>query len=190
MTRRQILDCSKLKKSADDNFRFDENIRKFSKRVEKYWEKGEIARYEQFLLFQQCFKKACFPVASKGVVVWEWVINHKINQAIYQCLTHYHTMAHFDALNIYSCRKLCEKRRNYLQQAISPFSQCFLPYMAVFSHFKCTLKCCQQFVSIWTSLKFCRLVMIKKFDRLTLSSICTRFNTLKKKASGKYCRKR
>ena len=36
-------------------------------------EKGEIARYEQFLLFPQCFQKACFPGASKGVVVWEWV---------------------------------------------------------------------------------------------------------------------
>ena len=35
--------------------------------------KGEIARYEQFLLFPQCFQKACFPGASKGVVVWEWV---------------------------------------------------------------------------------------------------------------------
>ena len=37
--------------------------------------KGEIARYEQFLLFQQCFQKDCFPVASKGVIVWEWVNN-------------------------------------------------------------------------------------------------------------------
>ena len=35
--------------------------------------KGEVARYEQFLLFPQCFQKACFPGASKGVVVWEWV---------------------------------------------------------------------------------------------------------------------
>ena len=35
--------------------------------------KGEIARYEQFLLFPQCFQKACFPRASKGVIVWEWV---------------------------------------------------------------------------------------------------------------------
>ena len=29
--------------------------------------------YEQFLLFQQCFQKPCFPGASKGVIVWEWV---------------------------------------------------------------------------------------------------------------------
>ena len=35
--------------------------------------KGEIARYEQFLLFPQCFQKACFPGASKSVIVWEWV---------------------------------------------------------------------------------------------------------------------
>ena len=35
--------------------------------------KGEIARHEQFLLFPQYFQKACFPGASKGVIVWEWV---------------------------------------------------------------------------------------------------------------------
>ena len=35
--------------------------------------KGEIAHYEQYLLFPQCFQKACFPGGSKGVIVWEWV---------------------------------------------------------------------------------------------------------------------
>ena len=39
----------------------------------KHCGKGEIACYEQFLLFPQCFQKACFPGASKGVIVWEWV---------------------------------------------------------------------------------------------------------------------
>ena len=39
--------------------------------------KGEIAHYEQFLLFPQCFEKACSPGASKGVIVWEWV-NHTV----------------------------------------------------------------------------------------------------------------
>ena len=28
---------------------------------------------EQFLFFPQCFQKACFLGASKGVIVWEWV---------------------------------------------------------------------------------------------------------------------
>ena len=35
--------------------------------------KGEIACYEQFLLFPQFFQKVCFPGAPKGVIVWEWV---------------------------------------------------------------------------------------------------------------------
>ena len=67
------LDWSELKQSADDNFEVDVNSRKFSKLVENTVEKREIARYEQFLLFPQCFQKACFPGASKGVIVWEWV---------------------------------------------------------------------------------------------------------------------
>ena len=61
--KRQILDVSKLTKFADDNFKFDENGRKFFKRVEKKKKKtvgkGEIARNEQFLLFPQCFQKTC-----------------------------------------------------------------------------------------------------------------------------------
>ena len=55
--KRQILDVSKLKKFADDNFKFDENGGKFFKLVENTVEKGVIARYEKFVLFQQCFQK-------------------------------------------------------------------------------------------------------------------------------------
>ena len=58
---------------TDDNFIFDENGRKLSRQVENTVGKGEIARYEPFLLFPQCFQKACSPRASKGVIVWEWV---------------------------------------------------------------------------------------------------------------------
>ena len=50
----QILDCSKLKDFADDNFEFYENGRKFSKRVEITVGKGEIAHNEKILLFSQC----------------------------------------------------------------------------------------------------------------------------------------
>ena len=52
-----ILDSSKLKKFADNNFKFNFNARKFSKRVENTVGKGEIARYEQFLLSPQFFHK-------------------------------------------------------------------------------------------------------------------------------------
>ena len=55
LSQRQVLDTSKLEEFADDNFKSDINGTKFSKRVENTVGKGEIARYEQFLLFPQCF---------------------------------------------------------------------------------------------------------------------------------------
>ena len=36
-------------------FKFDENGRKFSKRVENIVVKEDIASYEQFVLFPRCF---------------------------------------------------------------------------------------------------------------------------------------
>ena len=55
--KRQILDSSKLKEYADDNFNFDENGTKFFKRVENTVRKGEIACFEQFLLFSPSFQQ-------------------------------------------------------------------------------------------------------------------------------------
>ena len=66
--KRQILDSSKMKEFADDNVKFYESDRTFSNPVQntersqtqfKTVGKGEIARYEQFLLFPQCFHKTC-----------------------------------------------------------------------------------------------------------------------------------
>ena len=54
---RKFLDFSKLKEFADDNIKLDENGREVSIRLENTVGKGEIARYEQFLLFPQCFQK-------------------------------------------------------------------------------------------------------------------------------------
>ena len=51
----RILDPSKLKEFAEDNLKFLENGRKFSKWLENTVVKGEIAYYEQFLLFPLCF---------------------------------------------------------------------------------------------------------------------------------------
>ena len=119
ITRQHILDSSKLKKFADDNLKFDKNGRKFSKRVENTVGKGEIARYEQFFLFPQCFQKACFPGGVKGC----------------RCVTHYHTMPHFDVLETYSCRKHCQKKTIACNKQFLLFSQCFLPYMALIFHF-------------------------------------------------------
>ena len=65
----QVMSPTRSPLSHPGGFKFDENGRKLSKQVENTVGKGEIARYEQFLLFPQCFQKACFP----GVIVWEWV---------------------------------------------------------------------------------------------------------------------
>ena len=49
--KRQMLDSSKLKEFAEGAFKFDKNGRNFLKREENTVGKGEIACYEQFLLF-------------------------------------------------------------------------------------------------------------------------------------------
>ena len=68
----RILDCSKLKEFADDNFKFNENGIKFSKLVEKTVEKEGIARYEPFLSSTVFLKDLyCRPV--KLGLVWERV---------------------------------------------------------------------------------------------------------------------
>ena len=49
-----------MKEFADDIFKRDKNGRKLSKRVENTVGKGEITRYELFLLFPKCFQKKIF----------------------------------------------------------------------------------------------------------------------------------
>ena len=68
-------DFSKLEEFADDNFKFDENGRKFSKRIENTVGKGAIAHYVQFLLFPQLFQKTCTANTQKPGLVWERVIS-------------------------------------------------------------------------------------------------------------------
>ena len=54
-----MLDSSKLKEFADDNFKYDENGRKLSKQVENTVGKGEIAP------FPTVFSKRLFPRGIK-----------------------------------------------------------------------------------------------------------------------------
>ena len=46
-----------MKKFADDNFKFDENGRKFFTQVENTVGKGEIAPNKQFLLYPHSFQR-------------------------------------------------------------------------------------------------------------------------------------
>ena len=56
---------------ADDHFKFDENGRKFSKRVGNTVGKGKITCYKQFLHFPQCFQKICTADMKKPGLIWE-----------------------------------------------------------------------------------------------------------------------
>ena len=58
------LDSSKLKEFADDDFKFYENDKKYSKGVENTVGKGEIAPYGHFLPFPLYFQKTCRPTAD------------------------------------------------------------------------------------------------------------------------------
>ena len=138
----KILNRSKLKQSADNNFKFDENSRKFSNRVENTGGKGEIAPYEQFLLFPQCFEKAFFPGASKGVIVWEWV---NMQSAFHYTIP---TKWHF-------LMPLGNKPfENTVGKAEIAGNECFLPVWITFCHFRQIWNCCLQSLSIRKSLKF------------------------------------
>ena len=55
----KILDSSKLREYADDYFKFDENVRKFSKRVETLWEKEKLLIRSNFSFSKGAFKKTC-----------------------------------------------------------------------------------------------------------------------------------
>ena len=124
-----ILDSSKLKEFADDNFKFDNNGKKLSKQVENTVGKGEIARYAQFLLFPQCFQRACFPGKSKGVIVWEWV-NPLPDMPILDS-SKLKEFADDNSKFDENGKKLskqvenCGKRRNCSLRAISPFPTVF-----------------------------------------------------------------
>ena len=53
----KILDWSKLKQSADDNFEFDVNTRKFSKLVETLWVKEKLLVTSNFSFSHSVFKR-------------------------------------------------------------------------------------------------------------------------------------
>ena len=59
ITRRQILDSSKLKEFADGNFKSDENGRKLSKWVllKTLWEKEKLLVMSNFSFFHSVFKR-------------------------------------------------------------------------------------------------------------------------------------
>ena len=63
----QIFRPFQIERFADDNLFLIKNDGKFSKSVGNTVGKGEIARYEQFLLFRQCFKSFVLQTIGRGL---------------------------------------------------------------------------------------------------------------------------
>ena len=82
--KQQILDSSKFKVFADKS-EFDDNGRRFSKRVENSVGKGEIARYEQFLLLMQCFQKLLWQTCKTQGLFWKGLDTCPQNNNSNQC---------------------------------------------------------------------------------------------------------
>ena len=111
--------------------------------------KGEIARYEQFLLFPQCFQKACFLGASKVVTVWELAKQRQFPSfelhldcflEVFLVLTslgccHFLTLNHTIPTFNDLLKTLWEKKKNAGNQHFLLFPQCFLPFPTQFQIF-------------------------------------------------------
>ena len=61
--------------------------------------------------------------------------------SVLSLLTHYHAMPHFDTLKIYiTVENIVRKGEMACNKRFRLCSQCFLHYMTLILHFKCTLK--------------------------------------------------
>ena len=90
------------------------------------WEK------EQFLLFPQCFQKACFPGASKGVIVWEWVNSFQNN------ILHWSKLKAFEDEKFSIAKmmiSLCHRAENIVGKGKSTGYQHFLLFPQYFQDF-------------------------------------------------------
>ena len=130
--KRQIFYFSRLKQFADDNFKFDENGRKFAKRVEDSVEK--IACYKQFLLFKNsCSGHLTFPKQALA----------------------------FTCLQYKSFENTVGKGEIAHNEQFLLFPLCFLPVWITSYHFH-QKNCCLQTLSVWKGLKFVVWERVKK----------------------------
>ena len=96
--------------------------------------KGEIARYEQLLLVTNNF---FFSHRVFKILVQQT----RINQGLFgKGLTHYHTMHILTHQRYVAVENILRKGEIACNRQFLLFSQCFLHYMALIFHFKCTLK--------------------------------------------------
>ena len=141
---------------------------KWQKVLQKWVEntvgKGEIARYEQFLLFPQCFQKTCTADTEKPglgkeintLSSWKWTFYRFISSIKLKSFTTKTWL--LTTLWKQPFENIVGKGENAGNQHFLLFPQCFLPFPKQISILHSHLFCCLQMLSIWSSLKFCSLV--------------------------------
>ena len=157
----QISDASKLKKFGDDNFKFDENGRKFLKWVENIVGKGEILVMSNFsfshsvfnrLILQTRKTRPCFGKGLKDLLVQS--LKHKICFLVYHTLNPFPNKPRFSWVCSTSLWKTpWEKEEIACNKQFLLFPQCFLPIWGTFCHFHQIWNCRLQTLSLWKSLK-------------------------------------
>ena len=153
-----MLDSSKLEEFADDNFKFDENGRMFSKRVENTVGKGEIARYVSNFAFSHCvFKRH---VKNQGMQTRknQGMFGKRLILLIHNYLLFTTQSRLLTTLKEKAFENIVGKGENAGNQHFLLFPQCFLPFPKQISIFQLHSICRLQMLSIWTSLKFCCVV--------------------------------
>ena len=104
------------------------------------WEKEKLLVTSNFSFSRSVFKRL--------------VLQTRKNQGLFgKGLTHYQQYSILTHYRYIVVENIVRKGEIVCNKQLLLFSQCFLPYMILTFHFRCTLKYCLQFVSIWTSLK-------------------------------------
>ena len=80
------------------------------------------------------------------------------HQHVVLLLTHYHKCRILMPKRYIAVENIVRKGEIACNKQFLLFSQCFLPYMALIFHVKCTLKCHLQFVSIF-NLDQCKILL-------------------------------
>ena len=123
------------------SFNLDQPILQFGK---------ELIGHLQKLLLRRTSLRFCCLIKS--------FLSQSFDQGEHYCVVSFelhsgfNPLPHNTALKIYSFGKHCNKQ-------FLLFSRCFLPYMVLIFHFKCTLKSRLQFCLSLDQSKICRLVM-------------------------------
>ena len=117
--------------------------------------KGEIARYEQFLLFPQCVQRTCTADTWKPGLLWVRVNSLWMTElTIFATFKPFPNKPWFLHVCSTSLLKTAWVKKKLLNKQFLFFPQCFLPVWKLFCHFHQIWNCRLQTFSVWKSLKF------------------------------------